>query len=254
VRIDLNADVGEWTGDDPARQTDAALMTLVTTVSIACGAHAGDADSMAATVELAARESLAIGAHPGYPDREGFGRRRLDLSTSQLRATIIDQVARLADACLARGVRLGHVKPHGALYHAAAADAALARVVAQAVRDVDRGLALFGPPGSALLVAASDAGLRPVPEGFADRAYEVDGRLRARTLPGAVHHDPSVVAEQAVAIATRHGVTVAGGGRIDVAAETICLHGDSPDVVDGARMVRDALASAGVLVRRFDRP
>ena len=160
MRIDLNADVGEWTSDDPARETDAALMVLVTSVSIACGVHAGDAATMDATVELASRHGLAIGAHPGYPDREGFGRRQLDLGPDELRATLVEQLEALAAICASRAAALTHVKPHGALYNAAAKDPELAQVVARAVRDLDPRLVLFGPPGSALLEAARDAGLR----------------------------------------------------------------------------------------------
>jgi UPF0271 protein len=252
VRIDLNADVGEWTGDDPARETDAALMALVTTVNVACGAHAGDVTTMDATVELAERHGLAIGAHPGYPDREGFGRSQLDLGPDALRTTLVEQLEALAAICAARGAALTHVKPHGALYHAAATDPELAQLVARVVRDVDPRIALFGPPGSALVEAAWDAGLRGVPEGFADRAYEPDGSLRARSLPGAVHDEPEMIASQAIHLATRQGVSATDGTWIEVPATTVCLHGDTPGIVASARAVREALESVSVDVRRFD--
>lgn len=253
MRIDINADVGEWTGDDPARATDAALLPFVTTINVACGAHAGDLWSMTRTVELAAELGLAIGAHPGYPDPAGFGRRQLGLAPDELRATLIEQLERLAGVCADRGATLSHVKAHGALYNAAARDAELARIVAEAARDTGH-VALFGPPGSALLAAARDAGLRGVSEGFADRSYEPDGTLRPRALEDALLALPELVASQAIHLASDGGVTAIDGTWIAVPAETICLHGDSPDVVASAQAVREALDSVGVEVRRFDAP
>jgi UPF0271 protein len=254
VRIDLNADVGEWTEDDPTRVTDVALLPFVTTVNIACGAHAGDATSMAVTVDLAARSGLAIGAHPSYPDREGFGRRQLDLTPDELRTMLLQQIEALAEVCEAAGASLTHVKAHGALYNTAAKDPETARVIAEAVREIDAGLALFGPPGSALLAAARDAGLREVPEGFADRSYEPDGSLRPRAREGAVLDSPEPIASQAIHLATRQGVAASDGTWIDVPAETICLHGDTPGVVASAQAIREGLDSMGVEIRRFDAP
>jgi len=252
VRVDLNADVGEWTGDHPSRETDAALMTLVTTVNVACGAHAGDAGSMAVTVGVAAARGLAIGAHPGYPDREGVGRRHLGLTPEQLRHSLVEQIAALAAVCAAAGVGLGHVKAHGALYHEATRDARVAQVIAGAVRQIDHRLALFGPPGSELLVAARDLGLRGVAEGFADRRYEADGSLTPRSRPDAVHADPATMARQALRLATERRVVAGADARsIAMPVETICLHGDTPGVVEGARHIRRALATAGVDVRSF---
>lgn len=254
MRIDLNADVGEWTQDDPARVTDTALLPFVTTVNIACGAHAGDATSMAVTVDLAAQSGLAIGAHPGYPDREGFGRRQLDLTPDELRTTLLHQVEALAEVCQATGVSLTHVKAHGALYNTAATDPDTARVIAATVKEFDDRLALFGPPGSVLLAAADDAGLRGVPEGFADRSYEPDGSLRSRAREGAVLASPEPTASQAIHLATRQGVAASDGTWIEVPAATICLHGDTPGVVASARAIREALDSVGVEIRRFDAP
>jgi len=255
VRIDLNADVGEWTGDDPARGTDAALMALVSSVNVACGAHAGDAESMAATVDLAGFNGLAIGAHPGYPDREGVGRRRMDLTADELRATLFRQIEALADVCATQGVALVHVKAHGALYNAAATDPLVAHVIARAVGEIDDRLALFGPPGSALLDAARDVGLRGVAEGFADRHYEPDGSLRPRSMDGAVLADASGIALQAWHLATEHRVMA---GReadwIAMPVDTICLHGDTPGVVRAARDIRSVLANHDVVVRPWTDP
>jgi UPF0271 protein len=230
---------------------DASLIPLVTSVNVACGAHAGDARTMARTVALAADLGMAVGAHPGYPDRDGFGRRDLDLGEAGLRQTLLDQVSRLGAICAARGVALTHVKPHGALYNRAALDPVLAAVVAEAVAAVQPGIALIGLPASALLAAASRAGLRPVAEAFADRAYEPDGSLRSRSLPDAVNQVPEAVAAQAVSIARDGRVRAVDGTWIATRVETLCLHGDTPGAVGLARAVREALAAAAVEVRAF---
>ena len=256
VRIDLNADVGEWTGDDPAREIDAALMALVTTVNIACGAHAGDATTMAITVDLAAFNGLAIGAHPGYPDREGFGRRKLDLTSDEVRATLFQQIGALADICASRGTTLTHVKPHGALYSAATRDPDAAHAIAWAVKEIDDQLALFGPPGSALLAAAHGAGLRGIPEGFGDRTYEPDGTLRPRSLDEAVLSSDSIplqvwhlACERQVMVVDENGARL-----IAMPTDTVCFHSDTPDVVVAVRSARGILANHGVVVLRFDAP
>jgi len=246
-RIDLNADVGESLGPWPMGE-DEALVPLVTSVNIACGAHAGDPLTMRRTVRLALTAGVAIGAHPGYPDLAGFGRRDLAMSPDELEASVLFQVAALAGVARAEGGTLGHVKPHGAMYNAAARDLAVARPIARAVARLDPTLRLVGPPGSALEAAGREAGLALTTEGFADRAYEADASLRSRRLPGAVHVDPATAAAQAVSIAIDHAVTAFDGSRVAVTVESICLHGDTPGAVDIARAVRDALARAGVLV------
>jgi UPF0271 protein len=247
VRIDLNADVGEslgpWSMGD-----DEALIPLVTSVNIACGAHAGDPLTIEQTVRLAAAAGAAVGAHPGYPDLVGFGRRDLDMTAAELEASIVYQVGAVAAFATAAGVPLGHVKAHGALYNAAARDAVLAAVVAQAVARVSPSLILVGLAGSQLIEAGRAAGLATAEEAFADRAYESDGSLRSRRLEGAVHADPAVVAAQAVSIARDSYVTTVDGGRLAVQADTICIHGDSPGAVASARAVREALQAAGVTV------
>lgn len=249
VRIDLNVDCGE--GLDVV---DAELLPLVSSVNIACGGHAGDRATMERTVHGAARLGLAIGAHPGYPDREGFGRRRMDLGPEMLAAEIERQVRDLLEVVEAEGAELVHVKPHGALYNEAGVDPDLAAVVARAVHDVRPDLVLVGLPGSALLDAGREAGLRVAAEAFADRAYEPDGRLRSRSRPGAVHAHPDLVAAQAVSIARDGRVPLEGGGWLAVVAETLCLHSDSPNAVASARAVRHALDLAGIAVAPLERP
>jgi 5-oxoprolinase (ATP-hydrolysing) subunit A len=245
VRIDLNADVGESYGAWTMGQ-DEALIPLVTSANVACGAHACDPLVMARTARLAREHGVAVGAHPGYPDRDGFGRRDLELTDPELEATILAQLGALQAIAKAQGVELAHVKPHGALYNRAARDARLAAVVARAVRAFSREITLVGLAGSASLEAAREAGLRVAAEAFADRAYEPDGSLRSRRLPRAVHADPEVAAAQAVSIAAEGRVRTTAGSWLSVAADTICLHGDTPDAPRYARAVRTALAAAGV--------
>lgn len=244
--IDLNADVGESFGPWPMG-ADEGLIPLVSSVNIACGAHAGDPATILRTAELAVRHGVAIGAHPGYPDLAGFGRRELAMSPDDLRASIVVQVGAVRAAARVAGGEVRHVKPHGALYNRAARDEGLAAVVAGAVRDLDPGLVLVGLAGSASVAAGRAAGLAVLEEAFADRRYEADGTLRARTLPGALL-GPADAAAQAVAIAGDGWVIASGGERLAVRADTICVHGDSPGAVEVAAAVAAALRGAGVRI------
>ncbi|MEO5941415.1 MAG: 5-oxoprolinase subunit PxpA [Candidatus Limnocylindrales bacterium] len=246
ARIDLNADVGESFGPWPMGADD-ALMPLVSSVNIACGAHAGDPATIVRTVELATRHGVAIGAHPGYPDLAGFGRRDLDMSVADLRASLIVQIGAVQAAARVVGVEVRHVKPHGALYNRAARDASLAATIAAAVRDLDPRLVLVGLAGSASTAAGRAAGLAIAEEAFADRRYEADGSLRSRHLPGAVL-EPDDAAAQAVAIVRDGSVVAVDGSRLHVRADTLCIHGDSPDAVAIGRAVSEALAEAGIRI------
>ena len=241
MRIDLNADVGE--GAD-----DRSILPVVTSISVACGAHAGDVETMERCVADARDLGLAVGAHPGYPDREGFGRRRMAVPDDDLIASLVDQVQTLRTIAEHRGVLLRHVKPHGALYNAAAGDPRLAAVVTRAVLGVAPGLRLFGPPGSHLLAAAADAGLSTAAEVFADRRYRSDGTLAPRGTPGALIEDPSSAARQAVALALGKAVETVDGPPVRLPAETICLHADTPGAPAIAGAVRHALEGAGIEV------
>ena len=244
--IDLNADVGESFGPWPMG-ADEGLIPLVSSVNIACGAHAGDPATILRTVGLALASGAAIGAHPGYPDLAGFGRRNLDMTAADLRASLIVQVGAVLAAARAAGTIVRHVKPHGALYNRAARDPAVAATVAAAIRDLDRSLVLVGLAGSASIVAARQAGLAVAEEAFADRQYEADGTLRSRQLAGALLAADDAAA-QAVSI-VRDGSVVAGDGSLlAVRADTICIHGDSPDALGIARAVVAALGEAGIRV------
>ncbi|HET7291114.1 MAG TPA: 5-oxoprolinase subunit PxpA [Vicinamibacteria bacterium] len=247
MRIDLNADVGEGKGDDEA------LLPLVTSASVACGFHAGDPEFMARTVAAAARAGVAVGAHPSFPDREGFGRRPMRRPPEAVFADVLYQIGALQAVCRARGVRLVHVKPHGALYNQAAADPELARAIACAVRAADPGLVLVGLASSrAMREAAEASGLRYAAEAFADRRYEPDGTLVPRGAPTALVAAPADAAAQAVGIATRREVVAADGSTIRLSADTLCLHGDTPGATDIAHAVRRALEAAGVTVTALE--
>lgn len=245
--IDLNCDAGEgfgrWSVGD-----DAELFRYVTSANIACGLHAGDPTIIARTVELAHRHDIAVGAHPGYPDLQGFGRRALALDPTEVEALVLYQIGAVAAFTRTAGVPLVHVKPHGALYNQAAGDPAIAGAITRAVRAFDPQLILVGLTGSALVEAGAAAGLAVAREAFADRAYEPDGSLRSRALPGAVLHDPSAIVEQVVAIAVQHTVA-SETGLIAMEADTICLHGDTPGAATLAAAVREGLDRAGVVVR-----
>ena len=251
MHIDLNSDVGESYGAWTMGQ-DEALMPLITSANIACGAHAGDPLVMAHTVALAREHGVGIGAHPGYPDRDGFGRRELDMTDAELEASLLYQLGALAAFVRTAGATMTHVKPHGALYNRAAHDERLAGVICSAVGKFDSSLVLVALAGSKMLDVAGAAGLTTAAEAFADRAYEVDGSLRSRRLPGAILPTPGAAAAQAVSIATRGYVTSHDGKQVAVRADTLCIHGDTPGAPDYARAVRAALEAAGVTLARLN--
>lgn len=236
MKIDLNSDLGEGAGSDEE------IMAEITSANIACGAHAGDLETMKRTVALAQRHGVAIGAHPGYRDAANFGRVALDIPREELLADLVTQIEALRMVAEEAGARVTHVKAHGALYNKAWADRETAAVIADAVRSVGSDLLLFASPGSALEAAARAVRLRVAREGFADRAYEPDGTLRSRRLPGAVHEDPAVAAAQAVSLARDGVVQASDGTAIPMEVDTICIHGDSPNAAATARAVRRALS------------
>jgi UPF0271 protein len=240
--VDLNADVGEGCGQD------AALMPLISSANVACGLHAGDADTIRDAVRLAIEHGVAIGAHPSFPDRDHFGRRDMQLDPSDLHECIVGQVRMLAEVAAGVGARLRHVKPHGALYNMAARDEELAHAVVAAIRSVDSSLMIFGLAGSALVKATRRMGMRSVDEAFADRACHADGSLVPRDQPGSVLHDESAVASRAVEMVREGFVVAIDGSRVSLDAGTICIHGDTRGAPAMARRIRDALAAAGITV------
>ncbi|GAC1336278.1 MAG: 5-oxoprolinase subunit PxpA [Myxococcales bacterium] len=227
---------------------DAAILPFLTSANVACGLHAGGPAIMARTVALSLERGLRVGAHPGYADRANFGRLDVDLPLDEVESLVLYQLGALDGIVRARGGTLFHVKAHGALYNRAAKDAGLARAIAAAVRRFRRDLVLVGLAGSRLIEAAREAGLPAAGEAFADRRYQPDGALVPRSHPGAVLHDPAEAAEQALQIARDGSVVASDGSRLPVAAQTLCLHGDTPGAVQIARAVRARLEGAGVEV------
>ncbi len=241
--IDLNADLGE--GD----AFDDELLQIVSSCNIACGGHAGDEASMAETVQKAIANGVAVGAHPAYPDREGFGRESGFMRGEPLYKSLSEQVESLADIANGLGAKLAHVKPHGALYNDAVHDGDLADIIARVTAEAPGGPALVGMASTELQFAAERHALRFIAEGFVDRAYEPDGTLVSRKEPGAVHAELSVAANQAAAIARDGKVTTRNGELVVVNADTLCIHGDTPNAAEAARAVRDVLENRGIEVR-----
>lgn len=250
--IDLNADLGEGFGPWTMGQ-DAALLAVVSSANIACGGHAGDPDTMFATLVEAGRQGVAVGAHPGYADLAGFGRRIIPMTEGAIERMVAAQIGALMGVAALAGVRVEYVKPHGALANLAADDADVAAAIARAVRAVSRDLAVLAMSGTVLEPAARDAGLAVYSEVFADRAYRPDGRLVPRSDPGAVLHDAGEVTARILGFLHSGRMPVQGGGDVALAARSICVHGDSPDAVALARGLRAALETAGIPVAAFGR-
>ncbi len=252
ITIDINADLGE-SAEALANGTDFELMRYITSANVACGGHAGDQQTMQQTLEAAQRLHVAVGAHPSYPDRKNFGRIESTLSPAEIEASVHQQIAALNKIAQSLGVRLVHVKPHGALYHAANVNAEVALAIGRAVKRVDPELVIVGQAGSPALDIWHLLGLRCAAEAFADRAYEPDGTLRKRTLAGALLDDPARAAQQALDLAARHRVITSNGSELPVVADTICIHSDTPGSVAIAREVNQRLKAAGVTVSASSR-
>jgi 5-oxoprolinase (ATP-hydrolysing) subunit A len=245
--IDLNADVGEATGAAGV-EVERTLLGLVTSVHVACGGHAGDSDSMTATVAAALDHGVRIGAHPSYPDRAGFGRQPMAIDRAELGASLSAQVAALDRICRAAGTAVASVKAHGALYAEVAKGGAVYETMRDAVRDsVGDGVALVLPSGCRAMAMALRDGLDAAEEGFCDRAYRHDGGLVSREEPGAVVADPAAAAAQALSLA-RGAVVADDGSVLTLWVDTLCIHGDSPGAVAIASAVRTAMADVGITV------
>ncbi len=245
--VDLNADLGESYGQWRLGD-DEAMLRVVTSANIACGFHAGDPLTLRRTATAALAAGVTIGAHVSYADLAGFGRRFLDVAPDELAADVLYQIGALDGIC---GGRVAYVKPHGALYNTVVQHEAQARAVVAAIAAYHRPLAVLGLPGSLLLEYAAQAGLAVVREAFADRAYTAAGTLVHRSEPGAVLHDPADVADRVVRLVTEGVVTAHTGESVAVAAESICIHGDTPGAVAMASAVRAALLAAGVSLAPF---
>jgi len=231
---------------------DATVLPYVTSANVACGMHAGDPSIMDETVELALSRGIRVGAHPGYPDRANFGRVTMEMAAGEIENLVVYQVAALQGFARSRGARLTHVKPHGALYHNGGEFPDIARAIADGVRRVGTHLVLVGAAGSMLIGAGREAGLPVAGEAFADRRYRADGTLVPRGEAGALVTDPDEAAEQAVRLAQDRVVIANDGSRIDVRADTICLHGDTPGAADIARKIHERFRLAGIRIAPLD--
>lgn len=245
MRVDLNADLGEGCANDDA------LLSIVTSANIACGAHAGDPDTMRRTVDAALARGVAIGAHPGYADRENFGRRRIHLRDGDIEDLIGTQTIALMEIARAAGARVTYVKPHGALANVAAEEVGVAVAIARATQRVNAGLALLAMPGSQLELAAIRQGIGVVRELYADRGYTDAGMLVPRSVPGALIDDEVAAVERLREYLRSGRMVTAAGNAIALSADSICVHGDTPHAVQLALKVRAMLQDEGCEVRAF---
>ena len=250
--IDLNSDLGEsfgaWSMGD-----DAAILEVVSSANVACGFHAGDPAGILRTLEAAAARDVAVGAHVAYPDLVGFGRRNMDVPTEQLTADVIYQIGALQGLARSAGTTVTYVKPHGALYNTIAGDPVQAAAVIQAILRIDPQLKLVCLANSKLLGWARDAGLSCVSEAFADRAYTAQGTLVSRSHPGAVLHDVELITERMLRLVRDGVIEAEDGSLIELEADSICVHGDSPGAVNIAHALKQRLLEAGVNIRAFTR-
>lgn len=253
--IDINSDLGEsfgaWSMGD-----DDAMLDIVTSANVACGFHAGDPAGILRTLKAAAAKNVTIGAHVAYPDKVGFGRRKMDLASDELTADVIYQIGALQSLAKAAGTSVRYVKPHGALYNTIAHDRRQALAVIAAIRAIDPTLILVALAGSDLIELARNEGLQCVAEAFADRAYTPQGTLVSRREPGAVLHDPQLVAQRMLRLVEDGTIEAIDGSRTRIQADSICVHGDSPAAVEMARELRRVLEHANLSLRPFagDRP
>jgi len=251
-QVDINCDMGESFGAYRIGADD-DVFPFITSANIACGFHGGDPTVMRRTVARAKERGVAVGAHPGFLDLAGFGRRNIDVRPEEVYDLVVYQVGALLGFANAAGITLQHVKAHGALYNMAAARADLASAIARAVHDVDRGLSLFGLPGSQLVRTAETEGLRAVNEAFADRNYMPDGSLVSRARPDAHVTDADEAARRAVRMVREGKVRSVEGHDIAMRADTICIHGDGPHAAEFARALRAAFERDGIAVRAVGR-
>lgn len=235
IRIDLNCDMGE------GFETDEEIMPFISSANIACGAHAGDEATIRKTIALAIKHNVAIGAHPSYPDRKGFGRKEMKLPLEEISELVIEQISLVKFIAEDMGATLHHVKPHGALYNAAAKDLILAQTIAKAIQFVDKKLLVYGLPNSWSEKAALDCGLTFYKEFFSDRTYTDDGSLTPRTEKNALINSVDAALNQVLQLITDGNIKSVSGKIIPLTADTICIHGDGLHAVEFAKTIREGL-------------
>ena len=247
LKVDLNCDMGESFGNYICGSDD-EVVPFITSANVACGFHASDPLVMQKTVAMCKKNNVSVGAHPGFPDLVGFGRRKMQVSPAELKAMVMYQIGALQAFCLANGVSLAHVKPHGAMYNMAGKDEKMAMAICEGIYAVNPKLILLGLAGSKLLTAAKKTGLRIAQEVFADRAYEEDGSLVARNKAGAMITDETEAIARVISMIKMQRVQAITGKEIAVKADSICLHGDSPKAVLFAQKIRSALQNEGIKI------
>ena len=247
LKIDLNCDLGESFGNFKIGM-DEEVIKYVSSANIACGFHASDPLVMEKTVLMAKNAGVAVGAHPGFPDLVGFGRRNMNVSVSELKAMVLYQLGALDAFCRKNKIKMQHVKPHGAMYNMAAKDEKFALAIAEAVAEFDSSLILLGLSGSQMLAAAQKVGLPFKKEVFADRAYEEDGSLVARTKPGAMIEDESEAIERLITMIRYGKVRAITGKEISVEPDSVCVHGDNPKALDFVIRIKNRLTEEGITV------
>ncbi len=250
MRIDLNSDLGEGYGPWTMGE-DAQILDCVTSANIACGGHAGDAETMYRTLRLAAERGVKVGAHPGYNDREGFGRRVIPMPPAEIGRMVAAQVGALVAMARLAGTAVRYVKPHGALGNLAAADMGVAQAIVAALETIDPALAVLAISGTCLEQAARAQGLRAFSEVFADRAYRPDGQLVPRGQPGAVLHDAEAAADRLIGFVRTGKMPVQGADPIALKADSVCVHGDNAESVEMARHIRQRLTAEGIVLAPF---
>lgn len=246
-RVDLNSDLGESFGNYRIGM-DEEVLKFMTSANVACGFHASDPVVMEKTVAMAAEAGVAVGAHPGFPDLQGFGRRNMAMKPAEIKAMVIYQIGALNAFCTAKGLKLQHVKPHGALYNMSEKDKVMADAITDAILAVDKELILLAPGSSMMYKSAVEKGLPAAREVFADRAYEEDGSLVSRSKPGAMITDEDEAVKRVLRMIREGKVTAITGKDIDIRADSVCVHGDGPKAVAFAGRIRAALESEGIQV------
>ena len=250
--VDLNSDLGESFGNYTIGM-DEEILKFVSSANVACGWHAGDPMVMEKTVALAKEFGTAVGAHPGFPDLMGFGRRNMAVTPEEAKTYVKYQLGALQAFAKAHGVKIQHVKPHGALYNMAAVDEKLAKAMCEAVYEVDKDIIFMGLAGSKMITAAEETGLKAASEVFADRAYNDDGTLVSRKLPGAVIKDKDLAIQRVVRMVKEGKVESINGKDIDIKADSICVHGDNPKALEFVKNIRETLEKEGVTISNLMR-
>lgn len=250
-RVDLNSDLGESFGRYTIGMDD-KIIPLITSANVACGYHASDPVVMNKTIEMARKAGIRVGAHPGFPDLMGFGRRNMNVSPAEAKAYVLYQLGALDAFCKVHGMKMQHVKPHGALYNMAAKDYALSKAICEAIREYDDSLIVMALSGGELVRAAKDLGLRVAREVFADRAYEEDGTLVARTKAGAMITDEEEAIRRVIRMVKEQKVTAITGNDVPIQADSICVHGDGEKALAFVERIRKTMEEEGIRICAID--